>query len=113
VARFTFHALLIPLIYSTTASSVSPSSVQSYWFVLVMAFAVMLISYFSATLLQVCFRVHPRDYQSLRISCTFPNVALPILIFPSLCEYTVVQRGVNIKAAQSTRINSVLASATP
>jgi predicted permease len=94
VARFTFHALLIPLIYSTTASSVSPSSVQNYWFVLVMAFAVMLISYFSATLLQVCFRVHPRDYQSLRISCTFPNVvALPILIFPSLCEYTVVQRG--------------------
>ncbi|GKY94977.1 hypothetical protein MPSEU_000462300 [Mayamaea pseudoterrestris] len=94
VARFSFHALLIPLIYSTTASSVTPSSLQDYWFVIVAAFVVLLLSYLAATLLQVCFRVQSRDFQALRISSTFPNVvAIPILIFPSLCEYDVIQQG--------------------
>lgn len=53
----------------------------------------MAVSFISATVLQhAVFRIpNPRDYCALRIAVTFPNiVALPILIFPSLCEYPVV-----------------------
>ena len=101
VARFTFHALLVPLVFSTTASSVTPETLQDYWIVVVAAFVVMLLSYFAASILQPCFRINQRDFYALRISATYPNiVALPILIFPSLCEYAVVQDGYSFGGGQ-------------
>jgi cbb3-type cytochrome oxidase subunit 3 len=38
------------------------------------------------------FRIEHRvDFDALRIACSFPNVvAIPVLVFPSLCEYEVV-----------------------
>jgi len=56
------------------------------------AFAVITISYLTATILGYIFRIqNPRDFCALRIAASFPNiVSLPILIFPSLCEYSVV-----------------------
>lgn len=56
----------------------------------------LVASYLTATLLQsLCIRLdNPRDFYALRIAVTFPNiVALPILIFPSLCSYPVVYNG--------------------
>lgn len=52
----------------------------------------MIISYIVATLLAFILPIsNPRDFCALRIAATFPNVvALPILVFPSLCEYPVV-----------------------
>ena len=52
VARFTFHALTIPLIYSTIAVAVTIESIGNYWFVIMGAMAVMGMSYIVATLLR-------------------------------------------------------------
>jgi predicted permease len=95
VARFGFHALTIPLIYSNIARSVSIDSIGDYWFVLIAGFGVISVSYLVATLLGKLLPLsNPRDFVALRIAATFPNiVALPILIFPSLCEYKVVYDG--------------------
>jgi hypothetical protein len=95
VARFTFHALTIPLIYSTIAVAVSPQTIGDYWFLIVGGWIVLSVSYMVPTILKPCFRgMHLHDYQALRIAATFPNiVALPILVFPSLCEFSVVYEG--------------------
>jgi len=91
VARFSFHVLVIPLIYSTIANSVTTSTIGDYWFVILAAFVVLAISFLTATLVAIPFRLDKQDFSTLRIAATFPNiVALPILIFPSLCEYRVV-----------------------
>jgi predicted permease len=96
VARFGFHVFILSLIYSTIARAVTWDSLNEYWFVVVAAFFVLGVSYTSASLLHYyggpCLHItNPRDFYALRISATFPNiVALPILIFPTLCEYSVV-----------------------
>ena len=92
VARFCFNVLTIPLIFSTIASSVTIDSIGDYWFVLVGAVGVLAISFAVATVLGWILPIaNKADFQALRIAATFPNiVALPILIFPSLCEYEVV-----------------------
>ena len=73
--------------------AVSPQSIGDYWFVFVGAFCVITISFLTATVLGFVFRIqNPRDFCALRIAASFPNiVSLPILIFPSLCEYSVVR----------------------
>lgn len=97
VARFGFNCLVLPLIYGTIAQSVNVDSIGQYWFLVVAAFFVIGGSYGCATVLGYLFRLHkedPIDFDALRISAAFPNiVALPILIFPSLCEYSVVYKG--------------------
>jgi len=96
VARFCFHALTIPLIYSTIAIAVSIDTVGDYWFLIVGGWVVLSISYLLATVLQCCcFKIkNQSDFHALRVAATYPNiVALPILIFPSLCEFEVVQEG--------------------
>jgi predicted permease len=95
VSRFAFHALLLPLIYSTIAMTVTIESIGDYWFVVVGAFIVLGVSYLVATLMQCCIPIaNQQDFRALRISVTFPNiVALPILIFPSLCEFPLVNEG--------------------
>ena len=72
--------------------AVSPQSIGDYWFVFVGAFGVIGLSYITATILGQVFCIrNPRDFSALRIAASFPNiVSLPILIFPSLCEYSVV-----------------------
>jgi auxin efflux carrier family protein len=91
-ARFGFNVLTIPLIFSTIASSVTIDSMGDYWFVLAGAVGVLSISFGTATLLGRILPIsNASDFNALRIAATFPNiVALPILIFPSLCEYQVV-----------------------
>ena len=107
MARFSFHALTLALIYSTTARSVNLDSLMGdYWFLVAGAWGVLALSYATATGLGYCacrgLVVARRnnndnnnaDFRALRIAATFPNiVALPILIFPSLCEFEVVYRG--------------------
>lgn len=95
VTRFVFNVLIIPLIYTTTATSLSPSTIGNYWFVVVASFFVLAISFVVATLLNYCIRIrNPRDYCALRIAATFPNVVtIPILVFSSLCEFSVVYEG--------------------
>lgn len=95
VARFSFHAFTVPLVYSTIAIAVTLDTIGDYWFVLAGAFVVLGSSFIVATIMR-CFIpiANERDFQALRISATFPNiVALPILIFPSLCEFSVVHEG--------------------
>lgn len=97
LARFSFHVLTLSLIYSTTAQSVNFSSIGNYWFLIAGAFYVLSLSYGTATVLGrlLCLNTKGNtDFTALRISATFPNiVALPILIFPSLCEFAVVHEG--------------------
>ena len=94
VARFCFNVLTIPLIFSTIASSVTIDSLGDYWSVMVGAAGVLTISFVTATVLARCLlpkHIPVADISALRVAATFPNiVALPILIFPSLCEYEVV-----------------------
>mmetsp|Transcript_15538 Transcript_15538/g.29491 ORF Transcript_15538/g.29491 Transcript_15538/m.29491 type:complete len:460 (-) Transcript_15538:1640-3019(-) len=64
------------------------------WFVVVAAAGVICLSYGVASILEKLpfFQVENRtDFDALRIAAAFPNiVALPILIFPTLCEFPVV-----------------------
>jgi len=100
VARFNFNVLTIPLIFSTIASSVTIDSLGDYWFVLIGAFGVLAISFFTSTVLSFFLPISNRaDFCALRIASTFGNiVALPILIFPSLCEYPVVYQAFGTRA---------------
>lgn len=94
ISKMNFDLLVLPLIYSTLASSVTPQKLGSLWFILVSALSVISISYGVATLLGKLpfFRVENKiDFDALRIAASFPNIlALPILIFPTLCEFSVV-----------------------
>eukprot|EP00986_Skeletonema_menzelii_P021243 scaffold33744_cov171-Skeletonema_menzelii.AAC.3 len=89
-----FNLLIIPLVYSALASGVTPSALGSLWIVLVSGIVVICLSYAVAALLGKLpfFRVEDRtDFDALKIAAAFPNiVALPILIFPTLCEFPVV-----------------------
>jgi hypothetical protein len=118
LARFSFHTLTVALVYGTVSQSISPDSISQYWFCIVGAAVVTALSYILATLLAPVFGIHRRrrrnrkiysddedtsnddddanddEFVALRIAVTYPNiVALPILIFPSLCEYPVVYQG--------------------
>ncbi|GAX11742.1 hypothetical protein FisN_7Lh123 [Fistulifera solaris] len=103
IARFSFHTLTLSLIYSTTAQSISPDSIGDYWFLVVAAFATVGLSYAVATILG--YIMLPRleeDFMALRIAATYPNtVALPILIFPSLCEHAVVYENFTMNRTSS------------
>jgi auxin efflux carrier family protein len=99
LARFSFHALVLPLIFSTTAKSVNIDTIGNYWALIVSAFFVMAVSYLSASVSAVIMlrsksiRDHV-DVGALNVAATFPNIiALPILIFPTLCEFEAVSKG--------------------
>ncbi|CAJ1944553.1 unnamed protein product [Cylindrotheca closterium] len=94
-SRFTFHTLMLSLIYGTIARAITLESIGDYWYVVVGAFFVLGISYVVATIMQCLIPIaNVYDFRALRISVTFPNiVALPILIFPSLCEFPLVHNG--------------------
>lgn len=86
---------MLPLVYSTIAIAVTIETIGDYWFVLVGAFFVVGVSYVVATLMRYVIPItNERDFQALRVAATYPNImALPILIFPSLCEFSVVHEG--------------------
>ncbi len=94
ISKMNFDLLVLPLIYSTLASAVTPEKLGSLWFIMVSAVGVICLSYVVATLLGMLpfFKVeHKTDFDALRVAATFPNiVALPILIFPTLCEFSAV-----------------------
>jgi predicted permease len=78
---------------------VTTTTIGSFWFVIVAAVVVIGTSYLVATILglYVIKIKNPMDFCSLRISASFPNiVALPILIFPALCEYPVVHEAFGV-----------------
>jgi predicted permease len=96
VARFTFHTFTIPLIYGTIATAVTVESVGNYWSLIAGSWVVLAVSYVVATLLHRWFLpiANRRDFVALRVAVAFPNiVSLPILIFPSLCEFPVMYEG--------------------
>ena len=94
ISKLNFYLLVIPLIYATIASSVTPQKIGSAWFVLVSAIGSICIFYCVSTLLGMLpfFKVeNGTDFDALRISSAFVNVlALPILLFPTLCEFPIV-----------------------
>lgn len=51
ISRVTFNLLTLPLIFSTMASTVSLDTLSYLWFVVVGGFAVLFLSYFTATAL--------------------------------------------------------------
>mmetsp|Transcript_49621 Transcript_49621/g.73788 ORF Transcript_49621/g.73788 Transcript_49621/m.73788 type:complete len:504 (+) Transcript_49621:18-1529(+) len=120
ISRMTFYVLTIPLVYATMASTVSIGVLAYLWFVPVSAVVVITISYITATLLGYlpCLRVDDRDdFEALRIAGSFPNiVALPILIFPTLCEFDVVYDAFSVldpsQSSPEERIHDCTAQAT-
>ena len=112
VARFTFHSVTLPLIYSTIAITVTIDSIGDYWFVVASCFFVLGLSYLVATFLHWCIPLSDyQDFRALRISATFPNiVALPILIFPALCEFPAIHEGYafNTQAECEATANSMI-----
>lgn len=94
ISKMNFNLLIIPLVYSALATGVTPSALGSLWIVLVSGIGVIILSYAVATVLGLLpfFRVNDKtDFDALRVAAAFPNiVALPILIFPTLCEFPVV-----------------------
>ena len=97
LSRFAFTILNLPLIYSAIGSTLSIDVLGTLWFVPIAGVAVISLSFLVATaterlpFLRVGNRV---DFEALRIASSFPNVvAIPVLVFPSLCEYEVVYSG--------------------
>jgi len=79
--------LILPLVYSTLASAVTPDKLGSLWFVLVAGIAVISLSYIIATLLGKLpfFRVeNKKDFDALRIAAAFPNSEYIRLMFTLL-----------------------------
>lgn len=77
ISKMNLYLLVIPLIYSTIASSVTPEKLGSAWFVLLSAIGVICLSYCVASLLGRLpfFRVDNKtDFDALRISAAFPNI---------------------------------------
>lgn len=94
ISKMNFDLLVLPLIYTTLASAVTPEKLGSLWFILVSAVGVICLSYGVASFLGMLpfFKVDNKtDFDALRVAATFPNIiALPILIFPTLCEFPAV-----------------------
>ena len=71
LSKMNFYLLILPLVYSTLASAVTPEKLGSLWFVLVSAMVVICLSYMVATLLGKLpfFRVENKiDFDALRIA---------------------------------------------
>ena len=100
LSRLSFNILILPLIYTGVASSVTLESLVSLWPVLFFSFVIIFASYLVSTILAYLpfFRIDKEDhFCALRIAICFPNiVAIPILIFPTLCEYLVFREFGNI-----------------
>ena len=98
LARVNYLLLLCPLFYSGIGKAVNPSVLVKLWPVIVGFFFVIYAGIASATALSFLpgFRFLRRksnrsDFESIRVAAALPNaVALPLLVFPSLCEYEVV-----------------------
>ena len=94
LSRFAFTVLNIPLVYSSIGSTLSIDVIGSLWFIPLAGMVVIALSFAIATTTERLpfFRIEHRvDFDALRIACSFPNVvAIPVLVFPSLCEYEVV-----------------------
>ena len=94
LSRFAFTVLNIPLVYSSIGSTLSIDVIGSLWFVPLAGMVVIALSFVIATMTERLpfFRVEHRvDFDALRIACSFPNVvAIPVLVFPSLCEYEIM-----------------------
>ena len=92
-ARINFYLFMIPLYYSSLAS-IKIEELKTLWIVPLSAIVVIFLSYLIATVLGYlpCFRLY-RDsstFNVLRVATAFPNIiALPILIFPCICEYPI------------------------
>lgn len=93
LSRMTFIILILPLIYTGVASSVSLSELESLYPVMIFSVVILAISFVTTVVLGLLFGMRKETYFiPLCIASTFPNiVALPIIIFPTLCEYDVVQ----------------------
>ena len=106
ISKMNFNLLIIPLVYSALASGVTPAALGTLWIVLVSGIGVICLSYGVASVLGRLpfFRVDDRtDFDALRIAAAFPNiVALPILIFPTLCEFPVVYNAFYEGGVEST-----------
>ena len=105
-SRLTFNLFTIALIYSSIASTLSMDMMKQYWFVPISGIVIITLSYVIATLSAFIpwFRLeNPLDFEALRIAASFPNiVALPILIFPTLCEFDVVHQAFTTDPYNST-----------
>lgn len=114
LARLCFHTLVLPLIFGTIAQAVTYQTMSDLWFVLAATVLMVLTSYFTATALGYAMNLHkelPLDFDALRISAAFPNiVALPILIFPSLCEYAVVYQSVGAEGSSDQLTQQCIAT---
>lgn len=109
LSRLTFNILLLPLIYTGLASSVTLDSLASLWLVVLASFVIIFISFLVALGLAYLpfFRVDKEEhFKALIIAICFPNiVAIPMLIFPALCEYEVFHGYSNIDTTMSLKEN--------
>jgi hypothetical protein len=98
LARTNYLLLLCPLYYSAIGKAVTPSVLAGLWPVVVGFFAIILVGAAFSTALSFlpCFRFLRRmnrrvSFKGLRVVAALSNaVSLPLLVFPSLCEYDVV-----------------------
>lgn len=93
LSRLTFNMLMLPMIFTGLGSSVTWYAISSLWLVILASFGVIFMSFVVSTSLAYmpCFRIDKQEhFGALRTAICFPNiVAIPILLFPSLCEYEV------------------------
>lgn len=98
MSRFSFNLLYLPLIYASLGRHLTLDILKGLWFVIVGGLFIIPFSYAtSTTLARIPWFQLEKDtnFDALRIASSFPNVvAVPLLIFPSLCEYSVVYNGV-------------------
>jgi hypothetical protein len=98
LARTNYLLLLCPLYYSAIGKAITRSVLAGLWPVVVGFFAIVVAGAAFSTALSYlsCFRFlqcksRRASFEGLRVVAALPNaLSLPLLIFPSLCEYDVV-----------------------
>lgn len=93
LSRLTFAILILPMIYVGVGSSVQVEDLDILYPIVLASFVIISISYITTVLLGYMFRLQKeRFFIPLCVAGTFPNiVALPIIIYPTLCEYPALQ----------------------
>lgn len=92
LSRMTFNMLILPLTFTGVAKSVKLAELENLYPIILLSFMNLIISASTTMLIGIALGMRKKkSFIPLCVASTFPNiVVLPLIVFPTLCEYEVV-----------------------
>ena len=92
LSRMTFNMLILPLTFTGVAKSVKLAELENLYPIILLSFMNLIISASTTMLIGTALGMRKqKSFVPLCVASTFPNiVVLPLIVFPTLCEYEVV-----------------------